>query len=55
MQLDNKVLTSTKNTMHAKSMDLIGHSKILPWQELDGSQCNQTLCLSAKGLGSETE
>ena len=39
MQLDNKVLTSTKNTMHAKSMDLIVIAKFCHGNKVDQTHC----------------
>ena len=38
-----------------KSVDLIGHGKFLPWQQLNGQQCDQTLPLSAKGAACKTK
>ena len=41
--LDNKMLTSAEHSVYSiitvqstKGTDLIGHSKFLPWQQLDG-------------------
>ena len=57
--LDNKMLTSTINCtpwqwmQSMKSTDLIGHSKFLPWQQLDGCSMTRPF-LSAKGVGCET-
>ena len=37
-----------------KSVNLIGHSKFLPWQQLDGCSVSRPFLLSAKGCAYET-